>query len=114
MRGNLESGEKISFDNWEIGEMLGKGGDKNGEFNKSSIVFKITRKKPDLSIEVGALKFINLIEEQRKFDELSSDMQQEIIEYCNELYCDNFAEIKIMDILKDSSNIVSYNDYRKA
>ncbi len=110
---DLESGEKIALDNWEIGEILGKGGDENGEFNKSSIVFKITRENPDLSIEVGALKFINLIEEQGKFDELSPDMQQEFIEYCNELYRDNFAEIKIMDILKDSPNIVSYNDYRK-
>ena len=92
------------FTGWKIRQFLG-----NGSEGKTG-VFKITRSQAEMQ-EVGAVKVVNIFEENGNWDLLSDMQKQDCIEHVKSLQEAAVREVKIMDKLKDEPHIVRFFDF---
>ncbi len=88
---------------WTIGDVIGHGG--------AGSVYKLRRRTLDLE-ETEVLKVINIIEEDIGLDEMSETYRNDYLKREQDAVRKALSEVKLMDALKNCSNVVTYQDFR--
>lgn len=90
---------------WTIGELIGHGS------GGKTAVYNLTRENPGF-VETDVLKIVNLIEEDVSIEDMSDDFKADYEEKEKEAIRKATEEVKLMHKLRNSMNIVSYQDFK--
>ena len=90
---------------WTIGELIGHGS------GGKTAVYNLTRENPGF-VEEDVLKIVNLIEENIPIDEMSKEFREDYEEKKQDAIDKATEEVKLMHRLRNSRNIVSYQDFK--
>lgn len=90
---------------WTIGELIGHGS------GGKTAVYNLTRENPGF-VEADVLKIVNLIEEDVSIEDMSDDFKADYEEKEKEAIRKATEEVKLMHKLRNSMNIVSYQDFK--
>lgn len=90
---------------WTIGELIGHGS------GGKTAVYNLTRENPGF-VEADVLKIVNLIEEDVSIEDMSDDFKADYEEKKKEAIRKATEEVKLMHKLRNSMNIVSYQDFK--
>lgn len=90
---------------WTIGELIGHGS------GGKTAVYNLTRENPGF-VEADVLKIVNLIEEDISIEDMSDDFKADYEEKEKEAIRKATEEVKLMHKLRNSMNIVSYQDFK--
>lgn len=90
---------------WTIGELIGHGS------GGKTAVYNLTRVNPGFT-EEDVLKIVNLTEENVPIEEMSEEFRKDYEEKKREAIDKATEEVKLMHKLRNSMNIVSYQDFK--